>query len=226
VAEGADFIDVGAESTRPGSSTVPQEEELERLLPVLKELAGLSAPVSADTRKPQVMREAAAAGAAILNDVTALSFTPESLGTAAELKLPAVLMHTQGNPDKMQDNPVYKDAVIEVYDYLENRIAAIQASALARHLSIIFRFCRASAFSTDWAYRLWLAHPGRASFKSFQARRTRRKASTGASPWRSTRFLTGFRLCGCMTSTIHAKRYLFGKRFAAARMSPHRIHSI
>ena len=109
VAEGADFIDVGAESTRPGSSTVPQEEELQRLLPVLKELAGLSVPISADTRKPQVMREAAAAGAAILNDVTALSFTPESLGTAAELKLPAVLMHTQGNPDKMQDNPVYKD---------------------------------------------------------------------------------------------------------------------
>jgi dihydropteroate synthase len=132
VAEGADFIDVGAESTRPGSSTVPQEEELQRLLPVLKELAGLSAPVSADTRKPQVMREAAAAGAAILNDVTALSFTPESLGTAAELKLPAVLMHAQGNPDKMQDNPVYKDAVIEVYDYLENRIAAAVAAGLPR----------------------------------------------------------------------------------------------
>jgi dihydropteroate synthase len=132
VAEGADFIDVGAESTRPGSSTVPQEEELERLLPVLKELAGLSAPISADTRKPQVMREAAAAGAAILNDVTALSSTPESLATAAELKLPVILMHAQGNPDKMQDNPVYKDAVIDVYDYLENRIAAAVAAGLPR----------------------------------------------------------------------------------------------
>ena len=131
VAEGADFIDVGAESTRPGTSTVPQEEELQRLLPVLNELAGLSAPISADTRKPQVMREAAAAGAAILNDVTALSFTPESLGTAAELKLPTILMHAQGNPDKMQDNPVYKDVVIEIYDFLEARIAAAVEAGLA-----------------------------------------------------------------------------------------------
>ena len=132
VAEGADFIDVGAESTRPGSSTVPQEEELQRLLPVLKELAGLSVPISADTRKPQVMRAAAAAGAGILNDVTALSFTPESLGTAAELKLPAILMHAQGNPDKMQDNPVYKDVVIEIYDFLEARIAAAVEAGLPR----------------------------------------------------------------------------------------------
>lgn len=131
LAEGADFIDVGAESTRPGSSTVPQEEELQRLLPVLKELAGLS-PISADTRKPQVMREAAAAGASILNDVTALSFTPESLATAAELKLPVILMHAQGNPDKMQDNPVYKDVVIEIYDFLEARIAAAVEAGLPR----------------------------------------------------------------------------------------------
>ena len=132
VAEGADFIDVGAESTRPGSLAVPQEEELQRLLPVLKGLAGLSAPISADTRKPQVMREAAAAGAAILNDVSALSFTPESLATAAELKLPAILMHAQGNPDKMQNSPVYKDAVIEVYDFLETRIAAAVEAGLPR----------------------------------------------------------------------------------------------
>ncbi len=130
VADGADFIDIGAEFTRPGSAPVPQEEELQRALPVLKGLAGLSAPISADTRKPQVMREAAAAGAAILNDVTALAFAPESLATAAALKLPTVLMHTQGNPDKMQHNPVYKDVVIEIYDYLEARIAAATGAGL------------------------------------------------------------------------------------------------
>jgi dihydropteroate synthase len=130
VAEGADFIDVGAESTRPGAQPVPQDEELLRLLPVLKGLSGLPVPISADTRKPGVMREAAAAGAAIFNDVTALTFAPDSLATAGDLKLPTILMHTQGNPDKMQDNPVYKDAVIEIYDYLEARIAAATGAGL------------------------------------------------------------------------------------------------
>jgi dihydropteroate synthase len=132
VADGADFIDAGAESTRPGASAVPLEDELQRLIPVLKGLAGLPVPISADTRKPQVMREAAAAGAAMLNDVTALTFAPESLAAAAELRLPTVLMHAQGNPDKMQESPVYKDAVMEIYDYLEARIAAAVSAGLPR----------------------------------------------------------------------------------------------
>jgi len=131
-AEGADFIDIGAESTRPGSSPVAQDEELERLLPVLKGLAGLTVPLSADTRKPQIMREAAAAGAAILNDVSALSFAPDSLSTAAELKLPTVLLHAQGDPQTMQDNPVYGDVIIEVYDFLESRIEAAAAAGIPR----------------------------------------------------------------------------------------------
>lgn len=130
--EGADFIDIGAESTRPGASPVALEEELSRLMPVLRGLSGLSVPISVDTRKPQVMREAAAAGAAMLNDISALTFTPESLSTAAELKLPAVLMHAQGTPETMQDNPVYKDAVIEVYDFLESRIEAAASQGLPR----------------------------------------------------------------------------------------------
>ncbi len=134
MADGADFIDVGAESTRPGSQSVPQEEELQRLLPVLKGLAGRSVPLSADTRKPQVMCEVAAAGAVIWNDVSALAYAPESLATAAELKLPVVLMHAQGNPDKMQDNPQYRDVVIEVYDFLEGRIAAATGAGLPREL--------------------------------------------------------------------------------------------
>jgi dihydropteroate synthase len=136
IADGADFIDVGAESTRPGSQSVPQEEELQRLLPVLKGLAGVAVPLSADTRKPQVMREVAAAGAAVWNDVSALAYAPESLGVAAELKLPVVLMHAQGNPDKMQDNPLYKDVVIEVYDFLEGRIAAAIDAGLPRELIV------------------------------------------------------------------------------------------
>ncbi len=131
-AEGADFIDIGAESTRPGSSPVAQDEELQRLLPVLKGLAGLAVPLSADTRKPEVMREAAAAGASVINDVSALSFAPDSLSTAAELKLPTVLLHAQGNPQTMQDNPVYGDVVIEVYDFLESRMEAAAAAGIPR----------------------------------------------------------------------------------------------
>ncbi len=131
-ADGADFIDVGAESTRPGSSPVAEDEELRRLLPVLKGLAGLTVPLSADTRKPGIMIEAAAAGAAILNDVSALSFAPDSLSTAAKLKLPIVLMHAQGNPQTMQENPVYQDVVIEVYDFLESRIEAAAAAGMPR----------------------------------------------------------------------------------------------
>jgi dihydropteroate synthase len=130
--DGADLIDVGAESTRPGSSPVPVEEELRRLRPVLNGLAGFSLPVSVDTRKPEVMLAAAAAGAAILNDVSALTFAPDSLPTAAALKKPVVLTHAQGSPETMQENPVYRDAVIEVYDFLEARIEAAVAAGLPR----------------------------------------------------------------------------------------------
>jgi dihydropteroate synthase len=134
--EGADIVDIGAESTRPGASAVPLEEELRRLLPVLQGLEGLSVPVSADTRKPGVMREAAAAGAAILNDVSALTFSEESLSTAAALKKPVILMHAQGSPETMQISPAYKDVVIEVYNFLEERIEAAAAAGVAREAII------------------------------------------------------------------------------------------
>ncbi|MGO9172409.1 MAG: dihydropteroate synthase [Rhodomicrobium sp.] len=132
VAEGANIIEIGAESTRPGSSPVAAEEELGRLLPVLQGLSGLTVPVSVDTRKPEVMREAASAGAAVLNDVSSLTFAANSLSTAAELKKTVVLMHSQGTPETMQDNPVYKDAAIEVYGFLESRIEAATAAGLPR----------------------------------------------------------------------------------------------
>ena len=111
---------------------MPAEEELRRLLPVLQGLASLTVPVSVDTRKPEVMREAANAGAAMLNDVSSLTFAASSLGTAARLKKTVVLMHSQGTPETMQDNPVYKDAAIEVYNFLESRIEAATAAGLPR----------------------------------------------------------------------------------------------
>ncbi len=101
-------------------------------MPVLQGLCGLPVPISADTRKPEVMREAAAAGAAMINDVSALAFAPDSLSTAAALNKPVVLMHAQGNPDKMQDNPLYTNVVLEVYDFLENRIQAAVSAGLPR----------------------------------------------------------------------------------------------
>ncbi len=129
---GADFIDIGGESTRPGSEPVTAEEELRRVLPVLQGLTGIAAPVSIDTRKPEVMREAAKIRADIINDVSALTFAQDSLTTAAELRKPTILMHAQGDPKTMQDNPSYQDVVIEVYDFLESRIEAAVAAGLPR----------------------------------------------------------------------------------------------
>ena len=129
---GADFIDIGGESTRPGADPVSVDEELRRILPVLRGLEGLPKPLSIDTRKPEVMREAAKIRADIINDVSALTFAPESLPTAVELGKPAVLMHAKGDPKTMQDNPTYKDVVIEVYDFLEKRIEAAVSAGLPR----------------------------------------------------------------------------------------------
>ncbi len=128
--EGADLIDIGAESTRPGASAIPAEEELCRLLPVLQGLPDFKIPVSVDTRKPEVMRAAVKAGAAMINDVSALTFSAESLQTAAELQKPVILMHALGDPQTMQDNPVYKDVVMEVYDFLEARIESAKSAGL------------------------------------------------------------------------------------------------
>jgi dihydropteroate synthase len=129
---GADFIDIGGESTRPGSEPVSTEEELRRILPVLSGLTEVTTPISIDTRKPEVMREAAKIRADIINDVSALTFSPDSLATVAELGKPAVLMHANGDPKTMQDNPTYQNVVLEVYDYLERRIEAATAAGLPR----------------------------------------------------------------------------------------------
>lgn len=121
---GAGIIDVGGESTRPGSDAVDQQSELDRVVPVIEGLAGLPAVISVDTRKARVAREAAKHGAKILNDVSALTHDPDSMRAAAETGLSVVLMHAQGEPKTMQDNPTYEDVVLEVFDYLEARIGA------------------------------------------------------------------------------------------------------
>lgn len=135
--EGADILDIGGESTRPGSDAVPAEEELARILPVIEALTQRGQCISVDTRKAQVMRKAAAAGARIINDVSALSYDPESAGAVSKLGLPVVLMHAQGDPKTMQDNPVYDDVTLDVFDMLEAQIARCEAAGIPRRLIAI-----------------------------------------------------------------------------------------
>jgi dihydropteroate synthase len=129
---GAAIVDIGGESTRPGSDAVGEQDELHRVIPVLEGLKGFRAAISIDTRKAQVARAAAKAGATIFNDVSALTFDPGSLAVAAQTGMSVVLMHAQGEPKTMQDNPAYADVVLEVYDYLERRIEALEAAGIPR----------------------------------------------------------------------------------------------
>jgi dihydropteroate synthase len=129
---GAAIVDVGGESTRPGSDAVDEADELARVVPVVEGLKGLPAVISVDTRKAGVARAAAKAGARILNDVSALTYDPNSLPVAVEMALSVVLMHAKGEPKTMQDNPVYADVVLEVFDYLEERIEVAGRAGIDR----------------------------------------------------------------------------------------------
>jgi dihydropteroate synthase len=121
VGEGAAIIDVGGESTRPGAESAPLQQELDRVIPVIEALTGeLSVPISIDTSKPEVMREAAAAGAGMINDVCALS-AEGALEVVSELQLPVCLMHMQGKPRSMQQHPQYDDVVLDVSGFLQQR---------------------------------------------------------------------------------------------------------
>jgi dihydropteroate synthase len=132
VEEGADIIDVGGESTRPGAQAVAVEEELDRVVPVIEALrARVAVPISVDTSKPEVMRVAVAAGAGLINDVYALR-RPGALAAAAALGVPVCLMHMQGEPRGMQDDPRYGDVVEEVGDFLAARIDACVAAGIPR----------------------------------------------------------------------------------------------
>ncbi|HEY7550786.1 MAG TPA: dihydropteroate synthase [Hyphomicrobiaceae bacterium] len=137
-AEGADILDIGGESTRPGAEPVSLDEELRRVVPVIEALAGrVRVPISIDTRNAEVMRRAADAGARLINDVAALGHDPDALQVAAESGLPVVLMHAQGDPRTMQLDPRYDDVVLDVYDWLEARIAACEAAGIGRGRLIV-----------------------------------------------------------------------------------------
>jgi dihydropteroate synthase len=133
IEEGADILDIGGESTRPQADYVSAAEELRRVVPVIEGLrAKTDVVISVDTRKAEVMKRAAAAGADMLNDVSAFTHEPDALDVAAETGLPVVIMHAQGDPKTMNDNPQYDDVVLDVFDYLESRVQACIAAGIPK----------------------------------------------------------------------------------------------
>ncbi|WP_448586880.1 dihydropteroate synthase [Thermaurantiacus sp.] len=130
-ADGADLVDVGAESTRPGAAAIDPAEEQARLLPVVRALAGIG-PVSADTRNAATMRAALAAGARVVNDVSGLAHDPDAARVVAEAGCPVVLMHMRGTPETMQARATYADVAAEVFAELAARLGAAEAAGIAR----------------------------------------------------------------------------------------------
>ncbi len=129
---GAALVDVGGESTRPGAKEVWEQDEIERVLPIVQRLANGGVAVSIDTRKSGVMTAALGAGARLVNDVSALQWDSQAAGVVAAAGAPVVLMHHQGEPGSMQDNPRYGDVLVEVFNWLEERVAAAEAAGIAR----------------------------------------------------------------------------------------------
>lgn len=136
---GADLLDIGGESTRPGAADVTEAEEIARTVPVIAALrrAGVSAPVSIDTRKAAVARAALDAGAAMVNDVAALTYDADLGRLVADRGVPVCLMHARGTPATMQDDPRYDDVLLDVYDWLGERVAAAEAAGIARDRIVI-----------------------------------------------------------------------------------------
>ncbi len=134
--QGADILDVGGESTRPGAATVPAAEEIRRVLPVIEALAGYGCVVSIDTMKPSVMQAALDAGAAMVNDVMALR-VPGALERVAASDAAVCLVHMQGEPQRMQQAPSYTDVVEEVGQFLQDRVAACETAGIGRERMVI-----------------------------------------------------------------------------------------
>lgn len=137
--EGAAIIDIGGESTRPGADAVSIDDEIARTIPVITVLegAGLTVPISLDTRRASVMQAGLQAGAAIINDVSALGFDDDSLALMAGVDCPVVLMHSQGTPKTMQQDPTYDVALLDIYDELEAIIARAEAAGIAKSRLIL-----------------------------------------------------------------------------------------
>lgn len=138
VADGADILDIGGESTRPGAAYVTPDQEIKRTAPVIAAIRGASAvPISIDTRKSQVAQAALNAGATLVNDVYAFTHDPDLAKITATAKAPVCLMHAQGDPEVMQNNPDYADVLLDVYDFLEARIQAAELAGIARDQIVI-----------------------------------------------------------------------------------------
>ena len=160
-AQGAAMIDVGGESTRPGAKLVWEGDEIERIVPVVSQLAAGGAAVSADTRKARVMTAALEAGARMINDVSALSYDDGGAGVIAAAGVPVVLMHHQGAPETMQDDPRYDDVLVEVYLWLEERIEAAEKAGISRDKILIdpgFGFGKNVAHNLELMNGLALLH--------------------------------------------------------------------
>ena len=132
IAEGAEIIDIGGESTRPGSKPVNVEEELERVIPAIEFVKSISnIPISIDTQKAEVARKAVEAGACVVNDVGGLR-DKEMIEAVAEMKIPVIIMHMQGTPENMQKNPSYGHTVTDIKNWLEDRIKAAELAGIKR----------------------------------------------------------------------------------------------
>jgi dihydropteroate synthase len=156
IAEGADIIDIGGESTRPGAGGVTLDEERRRVLPVLEQLAAGAVPVSVDTQKPELMREAIAAGASMINDINAL-LAPGALAAIAASNVAVCLMHKKGAPADMQVDPRYDDAVAEVLAFLAERVQAVRAAGVAAERIVVdpgFGFGKTLAHNLELLRRL------------------------------------------------------------------------
>ena len=137
VEAGASLLDVGGESTRPGSEPVPATEEFARVVPAIEGLVALGVPISIDSRNTPVMAAALDAGAAIVNDISALTHDPSAVALVARHGVPVVLMHAQGDPRTMQEEPVYDHVSLDVYDYLHDRIQSCVAGGIERDKIIV-----------------------------------------------------------------------------------------
>jgi len=137
IGAGADIIDIGGETTKPGAKSVSIAGEKARVLPVIERLTSLEVPISIDSRNAEVMSEAVAAGAHMINDVSALSHDPASVDVAKDTVVPVILMHTQGSPETMQDNPEYDHVLLDIYDYLEGRISVCVKAGIKKEKIII-----------------------------------------------------------------------------------------
>lgn len=134
--EGADILDIGGESTRPGARSVSIQEEMDRVLPVIEGLRGAPVPISIDTCKPEVMRAAIDAGVHMVNDIDALQ-DPSAMNAVASSDVAVCLMHKQGKPQTMQEHPDYQDVVAEVHEFLTSRVAAAEAAGVRRDRIVI-----------------------------------------------------------------------------------------